>query len=149
MFNFDTPWHPDDYVHRIGRTGRAGAKGKAFTLVTPEDAEAIANVEKLTGLTIPVFDLGGESGDARRPEPDKAGRPSREEPRRESRRERPEPERPDRDKRDREPTAPKAPKSEKPAPRADKRRPEPELAEAAGSGEWNGPVPGFLNLSAL
>src|SRR5690606_20214702 len=32
VFNFDTPWHPDDYVHRIGRTGRAGAKGRAFTL---------------------------------------------------------------------------------------------------------------------
>src|SRR5690606_5368871 len=53
VFNFDTPWHPDDYVHRVGRTGRAGAKGRAFTLVTPEDAEAIANVEKLTGLQIP------------------------------------------------------------------------------------------------
>src|SRR6476469_4194424 len=33
VINFDVPWHPDDYVHRIGRTGRAGAKGKAFTLV--------------------------------------------------------------------------------------------------------------------
>ena len=46
VFNFDVPWHPDDYVHRIGRTGRAGATGKAFTLVTPEDAEAISNIEK-------------------------------------------------------------------------------------------------------
>jgi superfamily II DNA/RNA helicase len=34
VFNFDTPWHPDDYVHRIGRTGRAGATGRAFTFVT-------------------------------------------------------------------------------------------------------------------
>jgi superfamily II DNA/RNA helicase len=49
VFNFDTPWHPDDYVHRIGRTGRGGATGRAFTLVAPEDAEAIENVEKLTG----------------------------------------------------------------------------------------------------
>jgi len=49
VFNYDTPWHPDDYVHRIGRTGRAGATGRAFTFVTDEDAEAIANVEKLTG----------------------------------------------------------------------------------------------------
>ena len=49
VFNFDVPWHPDDYVHRIGRTGRAGATGNAFTLVTPEDAEAIENIEKLTG----------------------------------------------------------------------------------------------------
>ncbi len=55
IFNFDTPWHPDDYVHRIGRTGRAGAKGRAFTLVADEDAEAIANVEKLTGAKIKVF----------------------------------------------------------------------------------------------
>ena len=55
VFNFDTPWHPDDYVHRIGRTGRAGAKGRAFTFVAPEDAEAIENVEKLTGAKVPVF----------------------------------------------------------------------------------------------
>ena len=59
VFNYDTPWHPDDYVHRIGRTGRAGATGRAFTLVAPEDAEAIANVEKLTGMKIPVYELGG------------------------------------------------------------------------------------------
>ena len=55
VFNYDTPWHPDDYVHRIGRTGRAGAKGRAFTFVAPEDAEAIENVEKLTGSPIKVF----------------------------------------------------------------------------------------------
>ncbi|GGE75394.1 DEAD/DEAH box helicase [Sphingomonas prati] len=52
VINYDIPWHPDDYVHRIGRTGRAGASGKAFSLVTPEDAEAIANIEKLTKSTI-------------------------------------------------------------------------------------------------
>ena len=52
VVNYDVPWHPDDYVHRIGRTGRAGATGKAFTLVTPEDAEAIANIEKLTATKI-------------------------------------------------------------------------------------------------
>ena len=55
VFNYDTPWHPDDYVHRIGRTGRAGAKGRAFTFVTPQDAEAIDNVEKLTKSVVPVF----------------------------------------------------------------------------------------------
>ncbi len=55
VFNYDTPWHPDDYVHRIGRTGRAGAKGRAFTFVTKSDAEAIDNVEKLTGNKIKVF----------------------------------------------------------------------------------------------
>ncbi len=59
VFNFDTPWHPDDYVHRIGRTGRAGATGRAFTFVAPEDAEAIGNVEKLMNLKIPVYEFGG------------------------------------------------------------------------------------------
>ena len=58
VFNFDAPWHPDDYVHRIGRTGRAGAKGRAFTLGTPSDDEAIDNIQKLTGYTIPVHDGG-------------------------------------------------------------------------------------------
>ena len=52
VFNYDVPWHPDDYVHRIGRTGRAGATGTAITLVTPEDAEAIAAIEKLTSHKI-------------------------------------------------------------------------------------------------
>jgi superfamily II DNA/RNA helicase len=52
VFNFDVPWQPDDYVHRVGRTGRAGAKGKAFTLATREDSEAVAQIEKLTGTPI-------------------------------------------------------------------------------------------------
>src|SRR5689334_10581658 len=52
VINFDVPWQPDDYIHRIGRTGRAGAKGIAITLATREDAEAIAAIEKLTGFKI-------------------------------------------------------------------------------------------------
>jgi superfamily II DNA/RNA helicase len=59
VFNFDAPWHPDDYVHRIGRTGRAGAKGKAYTFVTKADEEAIDNIEKLIGGKITR--LGGRS----------------------------------------------------------------------------------------
>lgn len=55
VFNFDTPTHPDDYVHRIGRTGRAGAKGRAFTFFAPSEKEALEGVEKLTGNAIPVF----------------------------------------------------------------------------------------------
>ncbi len=57
VFNFDAPWHPDDYVHRIGRTGRGGATGVAYTLITSEDAENIQNIEKLTGQTIERLDL--------------------------------------------------------------------------------------------
>ncbi|WP_343346257.1 DEAD/DEAH box helicase [Sphingomicrobium sp. XHP0239] len=48
VINFDAPFHPDDYVHRIGRTGRAGATGTAYTLVTRADEENIDNIEKLT-----------------------------------------------------------------------------------------------------
>lgn len=54
VVNFDIPWHPDDYVHRIGRTGRAGASGVAITFVTKGDSEHVENIEKLTGTKIPV-----------------------------------------------------------------------------------------------
>jgi superfamily II DNA/RNA helicase len=52
VINFDVPWQPDDYVHRIGRTGRAGMKGIAITLATRADSEAVAAIEKLTGQKI-------------------------------------------------------------------------------------------------
>ncbi|MGD1934967.1 MAG: DEAD/DEAH box helicase [Candidatus Phaeomarinobacter sp.] len=48
VFNYDVPTHPEDYVHRIGRTGRAGRDGAAFTLVTPDDKKYLDAVEKLT-----------------------------------------------------------------------------------------------------
>jgi len=144
VFNFDTPWHPDDYVHRIGRTGRAGAKGRAFTLVTPEDSEAIANVEKLTGYVIPVFELGGATPGSK-PERPTRERPSRAKPERESRQ---------RAELQAEPEAEAEPtprrKPAEPAPRrAERPRREPEGEQREESGEWNGPVPGFLGLSAL
>jgi superfamily II DNA/RNA helicase len=47
VFNFDVPFNPEDYVHRIGRTGRAGASGLAVTLVSPSDARLVADLEKL------------------------------------------------------------------------------------------------------
>ena len=53
IFNFDVPHHPDDYVHRIGRTGRAGLSGTAITLVAPIDNKAVAAIERLTGQPIP------------------------------------------------------------------------------------------------
>jgi superfamily II DNA/RNA helicase len=52
IFNYDVPHHPDDYVHRIGRTGRAGKSGTAITLAAPADYKAVAAIEKLTGQTI-------------------------------------------------------------------------------------------------
>lgn len=65
VFNFDAPMHPDDYVHRIGRTGRAGAKGKAFTFVTRSDAEAVENIEKLLGSKITLLSSGSPKADAK------------------------------------------------------------------------------------
>jgi superfamily II DNA/RNA helicase len=53
VINFDVPHHADDYVHRIGRTGRAGLSGIAITIVAPADRKAVAAIEKLTGQTIP------------------------------------------------------------------------------------------------
>jgi superfamily II DNA/RNA helicase len=53
IFNFDVPHHPDDYVHRIGRTGRAGRSGTAITIVAPADGKNVAAIEKLIGQTIP------------------------------------------------------------------------------------------------
>ena len=151
VINFDTPWHPDDYIHRIGRTGRAGAKGRAFTFVTPEDAEAIANVEKLTGLAIAVYDLAGsgqsEAGaEDRKPQQreGKEERAGRGRKRSESpRREKPRGEQPVPEHRERKPEEPER-RERQPEPEA---RTEP--AEVAEDGEWNGPVPGFLAKSAL
>jgi len=53
IFNFDVPHHPDDYVHRIGRTGRAGLTGTAITIVAPADGKAVAAIERLIGQSIP------------------------------------------------------------------------------------------------
>ena len=49
VFNFDVPHHADDYVHRIGRTGRAGKSGQAFMITTPADGRNLDKVLKLTG----------------------------------------------------------------------------------------------------
>ena len=158
VFNFDTPWHPDDYVHRIGRTGRGGATGRAFTLVTSEDAEAIGNVEKLTGIAIPVYELAME--DAPR-----ETRARSEKPRDEKRDVQPREDKPRR--------APRAPREEEPrreeavvreeAPRRERearpsrsdrssRKPDRRRDHGYDDGPddgWNGPVPEFLGVSAL
>jgi superfamily II DNA/RNA helicase len=52
IFNFDVPFQPDDYVHRIGRTGRAGRTGHAFMLVNHRDEKCVAAIEKLIGQPI-------------------------------------------------------------------------------------------------
>ena len=59
VFNFDVPHHAEDYVHRIGRTGRAGLEGHAFTIATPDDRFAVEAIEKLTGHAIPPIIVEG------------------------------------------------------------------------------------------
>jgi superfamily II DNA/RNA helicase len=154
VFNYDVPWHPDDYVHRIGRTGRAGKTGIAISMVTREDQESIDNIQKLTGNKIPELGSGdkkapegAEEPEAREEKPRRARRPRRDEkaeekPAPEPRAATPEPR-----------TEKPAPRAEKPAPRAEKperreRAPRPRQdrapdLEPAEDG-WNGPVPSFL-----
>ncbi len=59
VFNFDVPIHAEDYVHRIGRTGRAGMIGHAFTLATPDDRGFVDAIEKLVGAPIPRIAVDG------------------------------------------------------------------------------------------
>jgi superfamily II DNA/RNA helicase len=66
VFNFDVPHHPDDYVHRIGRTGRAGRSGTAITIAAPIDSKAVAAIEQLTGQPIELAEAPrGASQEAR------------------------------------------------------------------------------------
>ncbi len=153
VFNFDTPWHPDDYVHRIGRTGRAGATGRAFTFVTAEDAEAIGNVEKLTGGAIPIYTLGTESAEPRAANSEGEDRdPRRESTSRNASKQREVKEVETAEPIAREPRTPRPPRESRP-PRSTTKT---ECAAiptspsaSANHGEWNGPIPDFLGCSAL
>jgi superfamily II DNA/RNA helicase len=81
IFNFDVPHHADDYVHRVGRTGRAGLTGIAITIVAPADQKAVTAIERLTGQTIawagePAAPAEGESsmpGEHRQRAPHRGG----------------------------------------------------------------------------
>jgi len=59
VINFDVPHHPEDYVHRIGRTGRAQSIGDAFTIMTGEDVQEVAAIEHFIGQKIPRVKLDG------------------------------------------------------------------------------------------
>ncbi|MBN2972563.1 DEAD/DEAH box helicase [Roseomonas aeriglobus] len=168
VYNFDAPWHPDDYVHRVGRTGRAGATGTAYTFVTADDAENIENIEKLTGQTIPREEVAVE---ASRPARDDA--PREERPRRVRRgggndrsevAEAPRTAREPRASReDRAPREERDPRSARPArderpyredrparhdrdPRRDDRRRGRDSHDDGPDVGWNGPIPSFLDV---
>ena len=71
VFNYDVPSHAEDYVHRIGRTGRAGKKGTAVMICVSRDEKNLADIERLVEMEIPRMELGGPPGP--RGEPGKAG----------------------------------------------------------------------------
>ena len=82
VFNYDIPHHAEDYVHRIGRTGRAGRKGAAYTLVARGDEKSLAAIEKLIGKAV-EWQSGDLNALPERPEGEE-DRPTRR-PRREER----------------------------------------------------------------
>ncbi len=127
VINYDAPWHPDDYVHRIGRTGRAGASGIAITFATNSDAEHIENIEKLTGQKIAVR-KGGRTG-GRKPADGADKKPAEKQEKREKPKER-------------KAKSRGAKAHEKPVESAEP----PAMAGADDVPEegWNGPVPDFL-----
>jgi len=122
VINFDVPWQPDDYVHRIGRTGRAGAKGIAITLATRADGEVIDRIEKLTGQKIQRAKAPAEAPCDKQVAPaakSKPKPPSKSEARPEAK-----PQRQEADRKERSP-----------------------VVEDLKT-EWNGPLPTFLSVSA-
>ena len=66
VVNYDVPMDPEDYVHRIGRTGRAGATGHAYTFVAPDEITPLREIEYFTKKLIPVWDLPGFEYDENR-----------------------------------------------------------------------------------
>jgi superfamily II DNA/RNA helicase len=81
VFNFDVPYNAEDYVHRIGRTGRAGASGLAVTLVSPSDTRLVADIEKLIKKKLEVETLQLETAPAAGPAPEKWGERAEDRPR--------------------------------------------------------------------
>ncbi len=59
VINYDVPERPEDYVHRIGRTARAGEKGVAITLLSHDETEPLRHIERVVGKTMPVRDVEG------------------------------------------------------------------------------------------
>jgi len=120
VINFDVPWQPDDYVHRIGRTGRAGMKGIAITLATREDAEAVQRIEKLVGQKIARVGAPEKESVEPKPKPEPKKREAR----------KPE-------------QTPKPKRAEEPACTTER---SPVLEDIKA--DWNGPLPSFLSVSA-
>jgi superfamily II DNA/RNA helicase len=137
VINFDVPWQPDDYIHRIGRTGRAGMTGIAISLATREDGEAVSRIEKLIGHRIPRGPDKPADEAAKPEKAEKAEKPAKAEKSAKAR-----------------PARAEKPRPTASAPQEDSRPAKPKQpAEASPvvediKDEWNGPLPGFLSVSA-
>jgi len=126
VVNFDVPWQPDDYIHRIGRTGRAGMTGIAITLATREDAEAIGRIEKLIGYNIPRACADTKQAEVQsKAAPVKAKKPARSE----------------------KPNVAKVPAKGVRANSAPLEERSPVVEDMKS--DWNGPLPSFLSVSAV
>jgi len=89
VVNFELPYVPEDYIHRIGRTGRAGASGKAISFVAPDEERYLADIERLLKKTVEIrtaegFDPGSARSDrggrtTRAAAPERSARPSQSE----------------------------------------------------------------------
>ncbi|MEM7668352.1 MAG: DEAD/DEAH box helicase [Pseudomonadota bacterium] len=77
VFNFDVPIHSEDYVHRIGRTGRAGREGTAITICQPHEKKYLDKIEELVKTKIPSVDAPEIAAPAAEPSEPKTSRPSR------------------------------------------------------------------------
>jgi superfamily II DNA/RNA helicase len=177
VFNYDVPTHAEDYVHRIGRTGRAGREGQAFTLVSKEETKYLKAIEGLIKKEIPWFDLGpaGEISENDAPSSRSERKPRRGEERKPRRTAKPapkfeaalddvaeingeaparpaKPHREPKPAREARPTAsaqpPRAPeRGHKPAPRTD-RHPQRDVGDAPDSHSFHdGNMPAFLMRS--
>jgi superfamily II DNA/RNA helicase len=169
VFNFDVPWQADDYIHRIGRTGRAGATGVAITLAAKDDAEKLESIEKMIGRPIPVLDAADVVEPEARTAEEQAEQPAKKpRTRRKKAAEAPEAEAPE--ARSQEAEAPETAEAREPRPAREARSPrearqpretrpareprQPRASERprqprdeqsdAGEEGWNGPVPSFL-----
>ena len=150
VFNFDVPDYPEDYIHRIGRTGRAGKEGNALSLVTPPDMKKISAIEKLIGKEIPWLGLEpsteeieeGERGSRRGRGRGRGRDKDRETGRKRSSGDKPKPDAAAQDKKE-----PRREKSEKPRKRAEEPRPRGNRQREEAVVGMGDHVPAFLQRS--
>ena len=77
VINYDVPQHSKDYIHRVGRTARAGRSGKSITLVTQYDVELLQRIEEVTGKKMALYETEAEDVAALKERVEEAARAAR------------------------------------------------------------------------